>query len=237
VVYLVEDEQGGGFFCVADDLLLFHRIGQDVVGQDDTVPVPPLTYGVSVEMYADGSQLLLDLTAKVTVRHEPYDPADVAGADELQEGRPSEQGLPGARRGGQGSETAVAQNRQNARRTFVLPLPGDKVRKRQDGRFVVTVGADSHSVVYIGGTAADPRNDVMDMKHVGKVALADTADVMLPGGDSSAFGGCEQPPRIPGTAAQRDPRRPTRMASSLSCSVDAPMTSISGARSVPSTPP
>ena len=40
----------------------------------------------------------------------------------------------------------------------------------------------------------------MNVEHVGKIAPADTADVMLPGGDSSAFGRGEQPTRVATTA-------------------------------------
>jgi hypothetical protein len=61
--------------------------------------------------------------------------------------------------------------------------------------------------------------------------------VMLPGGDSSALGWGEQPTRIPAMAAQRDPRQPTRLISSLCCFACVPMASISDARSVLPTPP
>jgi hypothetical protein len=188
-------------------------------------------------MHADDSELVLNLAAEVAVRHEPHHPADVARVGELQEDRPGEKSLPGTRRGSQGSESATAQNRQSARRAFILPLPGSKIGKGQDGRPLMAVGADGHSVVYMGRAATDPRDDVMNVEHVGKTALADTADVMLPGGDSSAFGWGEQPTRIPAAASQRDPRESTRSVSSLCCFVGAPIASISGARSVLPTPP
>jgi hypothetical protein len=102
---------------------------------------------------------------------------------------------------------------------------------------VVAVGADGHPVVYVGEAAADPRGHVVDMKHVRKVALADIANVMLPGGDSSALGRGEQPTWIPATTAHRDSRRASRMVSSSCCFASAPAASIDGGRSrLPTSP-
>ena len=109
----------------------------------------------------------------------------------------------------------MAENRQNARRTFILPLPWNKVRKRQDRCSVVAVGTDGHSIFDVGRTAAAPRDDVVNVKHVRQVVLADTANVVLPSCDSSALGFAEQPPWIPAAAAQRDLRSTIRLVRSL----------------------
>jgi hypothetical protein len=168
-------------------------------------------------MYANGSELFLNLATEIAIRYEPHNSADVSGIDKLQKNPSGEQGLPGARRGSQGREFAMAEYRQNARRPLLLPLPRCKFREGKNRGSVVTVGANGQCVVCMRGAADDPRDDMVDVEHLGKIVLAYPADMMLPGGDCCALGLGEQSTRVPALATHLDSRRMARLARTICC--------------------
>jgi hypothetical protein len=109
----------------------------------------------------------------------------------------------------------MTEDRQNARRPFLLPLPRYKIREGKDRCSVVTVGANGQCVVYMRGAADDPRDHMVDVEDLGKVVLAYPAGAMLPGGDCCTLGLGEQPPRVPALAAHLDSKPVPHLAGTI----------------------